>query len=123
MISALLQSSQGTIHFPCAGYRQLPLCGLADRNHLALQVVSVRQIFRNPTIFFYGIAYNGASDKAGFEVMDKCSWCTLSAEEKMDTYLELIYSEWMDLKHSLESLERFFRSVLGAELCNWSFEI
>ena len=29
------QSSQGTLRFPCAGCRQLPLCGLAAREHLA----------------------------------------------------------------------------------------
>lgn len=83
--------------------------------------------------------------------MDKCSWCTLSAEEKkwllMQTaswavymadeqdYIghcvlvlnrhcgclsELTDSEWMDLKHLIERLERCFKFVLGAELCNWS---
>ncbi|MBD5085305.1 MAG: HIT family protein [Clostridiales bacterium] len=83
--------------------------------------------------------------------MDKCSWCTLSAEERkwmlMQTtnwtvymadeqdYIgrcilvlnrhcgclsELTDSEWMDLKHLIDSLERCFRAVLGAELCNWS---
>ena len=83
--------------------------------------------------------------------MDKCSWCTLSAEERkwmlMQTaswsvymadeqdYIgrcilvlnrhcgrlsELTDCEWMDLKRLIERLERCFRSVLGAELCNWS---
>lgn len=83
--------------------------------------------------------------------MDKCSWCTLSAEERkwmpMQTaswtvymadeqdYIgrcvlvlnrhcgrlsELTDSEWTDLKHLIDGLERCFRSVLGAELCNWS---
>lgn len=28
--------------------------------------------------------------------------------------------EWMDLKRLIELLEQCFRSVLGAELCNWS---
>ena len=36
MISAPLQSSQGTLHFPCAGYRQLSFCGLAVKMHLEL---------------------------------------------------------------------------------------
>ncbi len=39
------QSSQGTLHFPCAGCRQLPLCGLAAREHLALQAVPVQQVY------------------------------------------------------------------------------
>ena len=39
------QSSQGKLHFPCAGCRQLPLCGLAARKHLALQAVPGQQVF------------------------------------------------------------------------------
>ncbi len=39
--SGSCQSSQGKLHFPCAGCRQLPLCGLAARKHFALQAVSV----------------------------------------------------------------------------------
>ena len=30
--------------FPCAGCRQLPFCGLAAREHLALQAVPVQQV-------------------------------------------------------------------------------
>ena len=40
------QSSQGKLHFPCAGCRQLPLCGLAARKHLALQAVPVQQVLQ-----------------------------------------------------------------------------
>ncbi|NSE01784.1 hypothetical protein G4474_16715 [Fusicatenibacter saccharivorans] len=40
----LLQIKQGTLHFPCAGFRQLPFCGLAARKHLALQAVPVQQV-------------------------------------------------------------------------------
>ena len=43
--SGSCQSSQGKLHFPCAGCRQLPLCGLAARKHLALQVVPVQQVY------------------------------------------------------------------------------
>ena len=42
--SGSCQSSQGKLHFPCAGCRQLPLCGLAARKHLALQAVPVQQV-------------------------------------------------------------------------------
>jgi len=40
----LLQIKQGTLHFPCAGCRQLPFCGLAIWEHLALQAVPSRQV-------------------------------------------------------------------------------
>ena len=83
--------------------------------------------------------------------MDKCSWCTLSAEERkwmlMQTTNWTVYmadeqdyigrcilvsnrhcgclsgltdSEWMDLKHLIDRFERCFRTLWGAELCNWS---
>ena len=83
--------------------------------------------------------------------MDKCNWCTLSADERkwlliQTTYwsvymadeqdyighcilvlnrhcgclTELSDSEWMDLKDLIKRLELCFKSVLGAELCNWS---
>ena len=35
MIFASLQSSQATLHFPCAVYRQLLIYGLADWNSLS----------------------------------------------------------------------------------------
>ncbi len=44
MISVDFQSAPiitGDATLPCAGLRQLPLCGLAARNYLALQVVSI----------------------------------------------------------------------------------
>ena len=44
--SGSCQSSQGKLHFPCAGCRQLPLCGLAAREHLALQAVPVQQVLQ-----------------------------------------------------------------------------
>ena len=37
----LIDVSRNDVPFPCAGLRQLPLCGLAARNYLALQVVSI----------------------------------------------------------------------------------
>ncbi|MCR0529580.1 hypothetical protein MKC55_09445 [[Clostridium] innocuum] len=40
----LLQIIQGTLRFPCAGYHQLPFCGLAIWGHLALQAVPSRQV-------------------------------------------------------------------------------
>ena len=43
--SGSCQSSQGKLHFPCAGCRQLPLSGLAARKHLALQAVPGQQVF------------------------------------------------------------------------------
>ena len=53
IISAPLQSSQGMLHFPCAGYRQLPFYGQVFRNEIRLY-------------FFYGTAYNEASEKLEF---------------------------------------------------------
>ena len=35
---------------PCAGLRQLPLCGLAARKHLALQAAPSRQVLQNLSI-------------------------------------------------------------------------
>jgi len=46
--SGSCQSSQGKLHFPCAGCRQLPLCGLAARKHLALQAVPGQQVYPKP---------------------------------------------------------------------------
>ena len=44
--SGSCQSSQGKLNFPCADCRQLPLCGLTAREHLALQAVPVRQVLQ-----------------------------------------------------------------------------
>ena len=40
----LFQIKQGTLHFPCAGCRQLPFCKLVGWGHLALQAVPSRQV-------------------------------------------------------------------------------
>ena len=40
--SGSCQSAQGKLNFPSAGCRQLPLCGLTPRVHLALQAVPMR---------------------------------------------------------------------------------
>ena len=37
----------GKLHFPCAGCRQLPLCGLTARKYLALQAVPVQQVYNS----------------------------------------------------------------------------
>ena len=39
-------SRVGAKGFPCAGCRQLPLCGLTAQEHLALQAVPVRQVLQ-----------------------------------------------------------------------------
>ena len=36
----------GTV-LPCAGCRQLPLCGLAAQKHLALQAVPIQQVYNS----------------------------------------------------------------------------
>ena len=46
----LLQIKQGTLRFPCAGYRQLPFCGLAIWGHLALQAAPSRQVLQNLSV-------------------------------------------------------------------------
>ena len=43
----------GKLHFPCAGCRQLPLCGLAARKHLALQAVLVQQVVQQVYDFVF----------------------------------------------------------------------
>ena len=55
MISVDFQSAPiitGEATLPLRWLCQLPFCGLATRNHLALQAVPVRQVFRNPAILF-----------------------------------------------------------------------
>jgi hypothetical protein len=59
----LLQIIQGTLRFPCAGYRQLPFCGLAIWEHLALQAVPSRQISQNMLSFQEVMKYNESSNK------------------------------------------------------------
>lgn len=46
--------------------------------------------------------------------------CILVLNRHCGRLSELTDSEWMDLKRLIERLEQCFRSVLGAELCNWS---
>ena len=46
--------------------------------------------------------------------------CILILNRHCGCLSELTDGEWMDLKHLIDRLERCFRSVLGAELCNWS---
>ena len=36
-VTVCSESKQGTRHAPCAGFRQLPFCGVSIREHLALQ--------------------------------------------------------------------------------------
>ena len=68
--SGFCQSSQGKLHFPCAGCRQLPLCGLAARKHLALQAVPVQQVYKIilylPGLIEYNKEYNKKNDKSEF---------------------------------------------------------
>ena len=55
MISVDFQSAPiitGDATLPLRWLRQLPLCRLAARNYLALQTISVRQVFRNSAILF-----------------------------------------------------------------------
>ena len=55
---AVHEAEKDWLHFPCAGCRQLPLCGLAARKHLALQAVPVQQVYSNPiTITFFKIIF------------------------------------------------------------------
>ncbi|OUP28734.1 hypothetical protein B5F27_05860 [Faecalibacterium sp. An192] len=49
--------------FPCAGCRQLPLCGLAAQKHLALQAVPVQQVYNRPLYFSETMKYNEVNDK------------------------------------------------------------
>ena len=51
---------------------------------------------------------------------DYIGHCILVLNRHCRCLSELTDSEWMDLKHLVERLEQCFKSVLGAELCNWS---
>jgi len=49
----LLPIITGDAKLPLRWLRQLPLCGLAAREHLALQAVPVQQVLQKPAIFFW----------------------------------------------------------------------
>lgn len=46
--------------------------------------------------------------------------CILVLNRHCGCLSELTDNEWMDLKHIIKMLENCFKTVLGAELCNWS---
>lgn len=46
--------------------------------------------------------------------------CILVLNRHCGRLSELTDDEWMDLKRIVERLEHCFKTVLGAELCNWS---
>lgn len=46
--------------------------------------------------------------------------CILVLNRHCGCLSELTDREWMDLKHIIGRLENCFKTVLGAELCNWS---
>lgn len=46
--------------------------------------------------------------------------CILVLDRHCGCLSELTDDEWMDLKHIISRLENCFKTVLGAEPCNWS---
>ena len=46
--------------------------------------------------------------------------CILILKRHCGCLSELTDNEWMDLKNLIVKLEQCFKSILGAELCNWS---
>lgn len=46
--------------------------------------------------------------------------CILVLNRHCGCLSELTDSEWLDLKQMINRLENCFKTVLGAELCNWS---
>ena len=60
------------LHFPCAGCRQLPLCGLAARKHLALQAVPVQQVYNSSIPKSGRSLYNGINDE--YEFMEQMKY-------------------------------------------------
>lgn len=76
---------------------------------------------------------NLSADEAKWLLTQNTSWSVYLADEQdyigrcilvlnrhCGCLSALTDAEWMDLKHLIERLERCFKSVLGAELCNWS---
>ena len=46
--------------------------------------------------------------------------CILVLNRHCGSLSELDISEWTELKTMIDRLERLYKEVLGAELCNWS---
>ena len=46
--------------------------------------------------------------------------CILVLNRHCGSLSELDVPEWMELKKIIDQLERIYKEVLGAELCNWS---
>ena len=53
------------------------------------------------------------------DVQDYIGRCILVTNRHCGDILELNTSEWMELKEIIDKLEKFYKEVLGADLCNW----
>ena len=54
------------------------------------------------------------------DVQDYIGRCILVVKRHCCSLSELNITEWTDLKEIIDKLERFYKEILGAELCNWS---
>ena len=59
-----LQNPEVRVTFPCAGLRQLPLCGLAPGTTLRCKLFPSDKFSEIQLYFFNRIAYNEASEKS-----------------------------------------------------------
>ena len=66
IIFALLQSSQGTLHFPCAGVASYPFVDLSPGITLYYKLFPFAKFSEIRLYFFNGIAYNEAINKLRF---------------------------------------------------------
>lgn len=46
--------------------------------------------------------------------------CIIISERHCSSLSELNSQEWITLKNIIDCLEQFYKTVLGADLCNWS---
>lgn len=54
------------------------------------------------------------------DTQDYVGRCILVLNRHGECLSELHISEWIELKTIIDTLERIYKEVLGAELCNWS---
>ena len=95
----LLQIKQGTLRFPCAGFRQLPFCGLAIWEQLALQAVPTDKFHKIRYLFDRNCRRKGRG-ACGGKVMDGSGGVSLTAEEHE------VLIEYFRLQFRLDDMER-----------------
>lgn len=54
------------------------------------------------------------------DIQDYVGRCILVANRHCGNISDLNISEWTELKELIDKLEKFYKEILGADLCNWS---